>query len=344
MAFDVVRVIPLETDLKGINKGRQVPMIGNIQKVRITSDRVFLTHRISDLNSPLCAYDLDGKFLWVTTRGKGPGEIIEAQTLSVSPSGLKVCIIQGRNVLFEYSKEGDFLRKLKLPMSCTEVIYVSENVWIIKPTLWTSPEYAFYFYNGNDLRPGPMKNTYDPKLSLSDGEMNLYRKGSRILYKNELNDTVFKLSESICEKEYILDFEPKGIGDIKSSDLLTKQIPFNWLVEQNIGFQDAWIYEFDQTLYFDAIYDMSRFVCKYDLTSDEFKASRWDDLKVLGIPYNWTRFRGCANNSVVLSIQANVIAEAKDSGNLNLSILNHNSQELLSKIDPLANPVLLLVK
>jgi hypothetical protein len=345
LEFTIIEVIALETDLSGDEKNDiKVPLIGTIESVRITNDRIFLNHRISDMNTPLCVYDRKGRFLWSTKRGKGPGEILEAQRIATSPSGSKVCLLQGSKYVFEYSKDGEFLRKVTLPMSSTEIEYYSDDVWVIKPSLWKTPEYSFYYFDGDQISPFALRNTFSPNLSMGRGELCLTVNQGQITYTHNLTDSIFSISKDNSDALYVFDFQPKGLDDVNYREMMSADIPYNWLLDKGIAFQDSWIYRIDETLYFGAIYNMSRYVCSYNIDNSNFKASRWDDLKIIGILYNWSRFKGYSEESIVLSISAYNIVELKETMQQNLKELKPEFSKTLSSIKETDNPLLVLVK
>ena len=108
LSFTLDKLVPLETDKHTYDEDANrsvVPLIGKVMTCLCTDDRLFVLNRMTSSYSQLCVYDKNGKFLWATKRGKGPGEIIQAGLIRVSPSGEKVCILQASKYLIEYSKK-----------------------------------------------------------------------------------------------------------------------------------------------------------------------------------------------------------------------------------------------
>ncbi|MCD6347759.1 MAG: 6-bladed beta-propeller [Bacteroidales bacterium] len=344
LSFTLDKLVPLETDKHTYDEDANrsvVPLIGKVMTCLCTDDRLFVLNRMTSSYSQLCVYDKNGKFLWATKRGKGPGEIIQAGLIRVSPSGEKVCILQASKYLIEYSKNGDFIQSIKLPSSITEFSYFTETKWIVRPSLWTNKECLIYVFDGKNLLPLPIKNKLNINSGSYAGQFNMQMTNSgELLFKDYLSDTLYEISENSINPKYYFSFNPRGISNYDMSKVYNSEVPVNTLVDAGFPFQREWFAKLGNRLFFESCYNFSRHISMYDFDLQMFFTCRWDDLTVLGVPYNDSRFVGYSSSSIILAMEPDAVFVLLNSGELDHLHFDEESLKALRNLNPLSNPVL----
>lgn len=208
--------IPLETTENNL--------IRQIIKLYCSEDYIY----VGDENG-LYQFTESGKFIrQIGSLGRGPGEHSSIMDFRVNEKA-NVIIVQGQFSTVEYDLEGNYIRNFKkFPGYKFEFLDQDKMVFhkysstenpvnIIITSLDIKPIREFYNYNP---RPSGINSNFSAPL---------YRFNDRICFKENFNDTLFCIEDSILiphiifkEKELLLDksFEVKSTGDV--SDLISQ--------------------------------------------------------------------------------------------------------------------------
>lgn len=137
--FDDVDIINLETT--------ENSLIKNITKIRVLNDTIFLLDHSH--NGRLLMFDTQGKFIKkVGEQGGVPNEYIDLADFLVDVKNHRLFLLSGvGNCMFEYSLDGYFNRKIKLPL--LESGAYGEMTLVNDDTLafWTSHIYHIKYYS-----------------------------------------------------------------------------------------------------------------------------------------------------------------------------------------------------
>jgi hypothetical protein len=134
--FETIEIISLET--------KDESLIKEITKVRIFDDYIYIYDR--SYSGRLIVYDSNGNYIRkIGIKGEGPDDYIDISDFSLDEKSKKIIILSSiANCLIEYTFEGNFIRKVKLPQ--IENGTYSKMTIINKDTIafWTSKENAYY--------------------------------------------------------------------------------------------------------------------------------------------------------------------------------------------------------
>jgi hypothetical protein len=206
--------IPLETSINSL--------IRHILKVICTEHFIF----VADENG-LYQFTFDGKFVQqIGNLGRGPGEHSTIMNFIVDDKA-NIIIVQGQSSTVQYDLEGNYVKNLKRLPGLKFEFLNHDAIVFYKPNHTESPKNLII----TSLNLIPIKEFINrnprPKTNPSFLHAPLYLFNEHLYFKENFNDTVFCLQDSILapyilinEKELRLDkcFELKTTGDY--SDLI----------------------------------------------------------------------------------------------------------------------------
>jgi hypothetical protein len=100
-------------------------LIGNVSRIEIFNDRIFILDPY--IAKKLFVFDLNGKFLHaISKRGKGPGEYGDIMDFRIKNDTLY--ILNDRTSVMEYTLNGSFIKKQRLPF-WVDLILPLKNNW-----------------------------------------------------------------------------------------------------------------------------------------------------------------------------------------------------------------------
>ena len=224
------RQLPIHKYIGYLSEHALSDMVDRIEYIKLeTSNRSLLnqiahidiqTDKIAISDSRKCIlYSKDGKYIRTIGRnGRGAGEYASIHGISFLPDKEEIAI-RDRKELLIYSIYGEFRHRFKLPILLQDNIVYSVGKYI--PV--TDSTFLGYLPNtkgvlkfkailfdrdGEIIHKYPNYIFFDRKkeyITSHDYDINLYRIGNTILFKECLNDTLFYMKGNDLILEYIFD-------------------------------------------------------------------------------------------------------------------------------------------
>ena len=197
---DSIEYIKLETNDQTV--------ISRIKQIDITKNLIL----IQDNEGNCILFKENGKFLSrIGKKGNGPGEY---QWLEQGKIGNHVVFVLSGNKILTYNFKGEFLQQVNIPYR------LSSSWW--NNTLFPNSDTTFLLHVPTDIEQykliefnldGSMIQKYSKKQHIIKippansicSSANIYIHDGRISYKERLNDTLFRIHNSLISPEYIFN-------------------------------------------------------------------------------------------------------------------------------------------
>lgn len=213
---DSTYVVKLETNTKCL--------IGNISKLKIYNDRIFILDRTS---KQLLEFDMQGKFIRLFgKKGKGPGEYLNPSTFDINKKTQELVIYDAsRRQLLSYSlKEGVYKDAKKLKYRIGNFVFGKNyNTYIFDTHLVKHrkaqdnvPYYSLAVANLEGDIQTQLFQTDKAQNSLSyRSRNNIFKSESAILFNQPFTNCIYKITETGYTPFFKLEFNertiPKGL-------------------------------------------------------------------------------------------------------------------------------------
>lgn len=219
--IDKIQVIPLSKVANEINyiplETREDNLISNMRQIKITESYIFISGK-----SKLLQFTRDGKFVrQIGNLGRGPGEYSSVMYFDVNEKN-DIILLRGEYKNNKYNISGDFKGEVNLPGSLFS-FFGSNRIAFYLPNHISKPnnlvitnQYQTPLFTFQNQNPRP-------KTRLRFGDVPLYVFENKLYFKENFNDTVFCVKDSILIPHFIIneknllfdiDFDLKSTGKV----------------------------------------------------------------------------------------------------------------------------------
>jgi len=323
--FSGVEIIPLETNPSSVIK--------DVSKVIICSERCYIMDSDQGL---LFIFDLNGKYLCkINRKGSGPGEYSLLYDFHINTNNGNIELLDGRGKIIILSSELEYLTSVSLPVRAVHNFIRLNNDTLVLYS--NSGEKKIYFYSlkdeciiSSDFQSVPLAD-FMPRSNMSS----LIQTPDRTVFFVPYSNSIFDLSKGTVERYLEWDFGKYNFSlDELEQDLSEYEIPKQLLKLRN----KAWSFYYFRE---NESYFLTRFVLNnawihlwYEKNNRRYLVFRKFEEGIFPPVIE------VLNSHYALSYcEPDQLTEY-----LNRIIISTNQQEILNKIRPEDNPVLLIYK
>lgn len=316
----------------------------NIQIVQPLDSVIVVWETHSQGIGSLLFFNREGRFLKKIIRGKGPNELVNVQALIVSPSRKIFAILESSTIIKEFNLDGEIINTIRLPYSVNAIDYCEESSFVIKPSGYIALPFRLYYCTTDTIIPYPLGSITDSRMIDIGEKKNIFRDKERNLYFTDiLTDTVYKISGSKLDREYVIDFGEHGLSGINYSSKEFRTNTLDYLSERKIFFQQNWMDIIGSDLFFFASKGNEAFVFKADLINNSVSYSGVYKTTVAGIELPLWKYKGSCDDGLIFSQNPITMKDLAISGKLD-GIISNETKEKLLQLTELSNYVQVIVR
>lgn len=183
-----------------------IPVIGNIAKIAFENGGIY----VSD-GKALHSFNSDGKYLKTISKyGRGPGEYLGIADFSLGEE--KVHILSNNGLLYTYTLQGEYIKSVKPDFYSASISTLPDNKLLLT-SAYQSDADKLHIYDSESLQRSasfaPIKRSEMTWRHIK-GQENFFRAGEELLYHEQMNDTVYSITNSMLEPKYVFVFEGKN--------------------------------------------------------------------------------------------------------------------------------------
>ncbi len=189
-----------------LESGGTIPLVGRISKILFESNHIF----ISDSKSVHC-FGMQGDHINTLNRyGRGPGEYLGIADFCVLNK--YIYILDNNNKLYVYSLDGECINTEVLDFYVASMCTLPANKLLLK-SAYQSDVAKFHIYDSQSLlRLNSFAQIKSSEITWRHikGADNFYYNDKELLFHEQLNDTVYSISDNIVSPKYVFDFYGKN--------------------------------------------------------------------------------------------------------------------------------------
>ena len=183
-----------------------IPVIGNIAKLVVENSTIY----ISD-GRALHSFSLEGKHLnTISKYGRGPGEYLGISDFCLGEE--KVHILDNNGLLYTYTHQGEYKKSVKPDFYAASISTLPDNKLLLT-SAYQSDADKLHIYDSESLQRSasfaPIKRSEMTWRHIK-GQENFFRAGEELLYHEQMNDTVYSITNNLMEPKYVFVFEGKN--------------------------------------------------------------------------------------------------------------------------------------
>jgi hypothetical protein len=197
--ISIDRVIKLETKPEGL--------IGLTVKVEITDGLIFILSQGPGVQLSLLEFSDDGSFIRrLDKRGKGPGEVSDLSGFYNDSITKQIYLFDWRNKCIRMDYNGNFLSEFKFQQGAFEMVRLDDQ-HLAFAAMGLNSLYI------TDLNGKEIKHFTNKIAELNDSRFNpLIRTGNGILFKLNMNDTLWRVKPDTLVPAFHIDYGEKSLS------------------------------------------------------------------------------------------------------------------------------------
>ena len=266
---EAVEMIPLEFTDESI--------LGEIKKVVLSEDFIFVMER--DNSAGIYTFDRSGKFLYrIGNRGQGPKELVDVADFSINEKDRLIYIFDGaRTKVFVFSFDNEFIKTIPMDYYATNMEYQDGLFYLYREDAdYGAPLYSLVI---KDLEGNLVEKYYPmPKLP-SIHECVFCKRENDILFAQDMNDSVFVLSDGKLSPLYYIDYKDKSMKPEDREDIKLHVRPaIDVLLEKKTIAGIKGIFEIHDKVFIKSVNVIIPVLTIYDKVKKEVKTYQyWND-------------------------------------------------------------------
>lgn len=266
---EAVEMIPLEFTEESI--------LGEIKKVVLSEDFIFVMER--DNSAGIYTFDRSGKFLYrIGSRGQGPKELVDVADFSINEKDRLIYIFDGaRTKVCVFSFDNKFIKTIPMDYYATNMEYQDGLFYLYREDAdYGAPLYSLVI---KDLEGNLVEKYYPmPKLP-SIHECVFCKRENDILFAQDMNDSVFVLSDGKLSPLYYIDYKDKSMKPEDREDIKLHVRPaIDVLLEKKTIAGIKGIFEIHDKVFIKSVNVIIPVLTIYDKVKKEVKTYQyWND-------------------------------------------------------------------
>lgn len=329
-------------------------LISGIRKIMLSPDRIFV-----QTPTDLIVFNDEGNYInKINRRGKGPGEYLLLTDTWLDLDENTINILDGRlgktiTFSWDFNYLSEFMHGVK---GLSFFMLNRDNFFIYNGNdIASTTDYKLVYYEGKDLTNSFFKIDLNEATYLHIFENNnFYNLNNRILFRYNLNDTVYHLTPHKAIPRLAIDFGENKITpevfDNKYSDIAEF---INYVRKQGFAFGHYGFSLTSKYIFFICEKDKELYFVLHDKKAEETKVydSFIDDVTYAGREFNFTFdhiFEANTDSSVLLSVQPYEFLSIVDSIKIDMSPsewteYTNNNEEIMDLYESTSyddNPIL----
>ncbi len=346
--FTLVRILPISNRIEKFAKSPEQRdsflFISKIGFAQILEDRVYLREERQGSLGNVYIFNNFGELIWKSKKGKGPGEIMSANKISVNVENGDIYILDGGMIIHQFSKDGVLVKKTQLPFWVNEFANISKDVDLFVSDINSKMPFKVYRLINEKSEPFPlMHRIKDGAIEMGE-ILNFQNFRDSILFSYYLTDTIYSIVPQGITPFLKIDFSPKGIGSLSKKEIESAKSMGSLFRENKLSFKSGWFCVVGDYLYCHASNDQFRYICKVNYKKDESKVKKLSDVNLFGISFPLFHFVGYSNEGLIFSIDAEQLGLAANKGLLDSQSIDPILLKKLKGLTEMDNPVLAIVK
>ena len=182
-------------------------LVGLIVKAEITDSQVLILSQDPGNQFNLLAFSTNGKFIRkFSNQGKGPGEVNDLSGYCVNDFARQIYLLDRGNKVIRYDFDGNLLSEFKCPDGAYSIICLDQEHLAFA----SSGQFLVYITDQKGREIQHFQN-FDPVFATPTFSP-LFKNGSEVLYKQYLNDTIYKLKSDDRLARYLIDYGKKALS------------------------------------------------------------------------------------------------------------------------------------
>ena len=266
---EAVEMIPLEFTDESI--------LGEIKKVVLSEDFIFVMER--DNSAGIYTFDRSGKFLYrIGNRGQGPKELVDVADFSINEKDRLIYIFDGaRTKVFVFSFDNEFIKTIPMDYYATNMEYQDGLFYLYREDAdYGAPLYSLVI---KDLEGNLVEKYYPMSKLPSIHECVFCKRENDILFAQDMNDSVFVLSDGKLSPLYYIDYKDKSMKPEDREDIKLHVRPaIDVLLEKKTIAGIKGIFEIHDKVFIKSVNVIVPVLSIYDKEKKEVKTYQyWND-------------------------------------------------------------------
>lgn len=323
-------------------------LIGNVEKLIVHNSRIYIH------SGGIFCFDMNGNFLYtINKRGKGPGEFIKINSLSIDNNIIYIYDNSLAKILCYNTRNGNFIKSYKIPYSVPSIEVLDSMLYIdthqfpksMFPDSFNGGERLFRLSFDNLLKP--LNKFFPEKRFKMIMEGQSYIAGDKYYFVDPYMLESYQSEKNEMIPFFSINWPSKKLSKADILELINNRLTTKQLLNQNKAFAFKNIFETHSQIYSNAIINAKGCFLIYEKKSNKCRVINCMKIKREGYQPNLS-YGGikCIYGEYICTISSYNLIKFTNFNLNNLKEKGNERKEVLKlrSINENSNPVISLIK